>query len=57
MLTASVKLWFALAAISLPMVGSGQDAAPLSLQEAVKMTLASWVKWGENEAWKMAVRC
>jgi hypothetical protein len=41
MLTASVKLWFGLAAIALPVAGSGRDAAPVSLPEAVKMMLAN----------------
>lgn len=33
--------WFALAAIALPLIAVAQNAAPLSLSEAVKMTLAN----------------
>ena len=37
----SLRPWLALAAIALPLAVAGQEAAPLSLKEAVKMALAN----------------
>ena len=41
MLKASLRTWLALAAIALPMAVAAQGPSPLSLLEAVKMTLAN----------------
>jgi outer membrane protein TolC len=60
MLKASLTLWFALIAIALPLAAAGQDTAPLSLLEAVKMTLANnplhRVAMAETKAAAVSVR-